>query len=152
MRDLQLVALGCRFGFGVFTIYLMVMVAAIMWPAAFDIVMGVTNLRWADFSGLSTGGELNLALMRNMILCGLIPTAYMAARVAFFGKWTALDRGFFLCMLGGNLVVNVWSIASNSAMAKVVAGDFVLVVVLISLAALRRPASDEAGPAITAAR
>jgi hypothetical protein len=68
----------------------------------------------------------------------------MAGRTAFFGEWTTVNRGFFICMLGANLLVNVWTIVTSAGFASVLAGDFALVTVLLAVAVAVRPAQAEA--------
>lgn len=127
-------SLALRSAYGFFAVYLTIMTAAMLSPRAFNLVMGMVGLSWPG----TTPRELHLLV--NMNLCGLIPTAFMAARTAILGEWTRINRAFFLCMLGANLVINVWSIAIEPAMASVLAGDFVVVVVLLGLAVRVRPA------------
>jgi hypothetical protein len=129
-----------RFGLGFFTIYLCVMAAAMLSPAVFDIVMGSVGLRFPEAQ------TPEIRLLVNMNLCGLVPTAFMAARTAIRGEWMRPNRAFFLVMLGANLLINVGSIAGEPAMASILAGDFAVVIVLLVLVAIVPAADASASP------
>ena len=126
-----------RLGFGCFAIYLAVMTLAMLSPAVFDLVMGLVGLRFPR------DAPREIHLLVNMNLCGLVPTAVMAARTALYGEWTPINRAFFLWMLGANLAINVWSIVREPSMGSVLAGDFGVVIALLLLTVLA-PAGERA--------
>ena len=109
---------------GFFTLYLTVMTLAMLSPTVFDLVMGIVGLRFPE----SPPKEIHLLL--NMNLCGLVPTAVMAARTAIYGEWTRVNRAFFLAMFGANAcpyrVASPYrfrSIASSKHCLRVIAGN-----------------------------